>query len=258
VTTYRVRSFPAGHILVPGPEVFWMSHFDQWLPLTFQVVLIQGAGVNALVNTGLPADISDLNRMWGIADGDPKAASRGPGETIQEILATAGLAPADITHVLVTPFQRYCTDNIPLFERAEICLSRRGWVHLHTSHSHPHDDRWSCIERDVLVHLVTEAWDRVRLIDADAEICAGLRAWESGVHHRASLTVEVETATGTAAISDSFFYAQNVLEGPHLGINESLEEHLVFAERVRRQATHLVPLYDPGVFERHPGGMIAP
>jgi hypothetical protein len=235
-----------------------MSHFDEWLPLTFQVVLIQGDGVNALVNTGLPADLDDLNRLWHRAPGDPRSVSRHSGETIEEILAAAALTPDDITHVFLTPLQLYATDNVPLFRNAAICISRRGWIHFHTSHDHPHDNRWASIREEVLVHLVTDAWDRVRLLDDEDCVTPGLRTWNSGVHHRASITVAAETAVGTVAVSDSFFYAQNVLGGPPLGISESMEEHLRFRDRLAASAAHLVPLYDPGVFDRYRDGIIAP
>ncbi len=255
--SYRVRSFDAGRVLVPGPEVFWMSHWDEMLPLTLQVVVIQGDGVNALVNTGLPANIDDLNHFWGMEPGDPRAAVRDDDATIEGILDQAGLSTDDITHVFLTPLQPYSCDNVPLFDKAQICLSRRGWVHFHTAKGHPHDSRAS-ISRDVLVHMVTDGWDRIRLLEPEETIAPGLRTWDSGVHHRASITVEADTDVGTVAISDSFFYAANVLDGRPLGISESMEEFIVFRDRVRSTAQHLIPLYDPGVFDRYPKGIVAP
>jgi hypothetical protein len=48
---------------------------------------------------------------------------------------------------------------------------------------------------------------------------------------------------------------ENVTENRPLGINESLAETLAADERIRREADVLVPLYDPGVFRRHPNGI---
>ena len=84
-----------------------------------------------------------------------------------------------------------------------------------------------------------------------------LRTWHSGVHHRSSLVVEVDTAGGVVAISDSFFVYENIEGGIPLGLNESFEEMLATNARVLRTASHIVPLYDPAVFERYPGGVIA-
>ncbi|HET7567534.1 MAG TPA: hypothetical protein VFJ91_06045, partial [Gaiellaceae bacterium] len=132
----------------------------------------------------------------------------------------------------------------------------RGWVHYHTTHAHPHDNRWTSIAREELVYLVTDAWERVRLLEDEDEVVPGLRTWWSGVHHRASMVVEVDTADGVVAISDSFFSYENVEDGRLLGINESMVEALRANERVLKTAKHVVPLYDPKVFERHPGGIV--
>lgn len=253
---YSVRSLKVGGIEVPGPQVFWMSSWDDWIPLLFQVVLIEGDGVRALVNTGLPTDIAALRDAWATA-GERAVLRRDPEWEIGSALAGAGVEPDDITHVILTPLQLYTTSNIALFANASICLSQRGWVHFHTTHEHPHDDRWTSITRDVLVHLVTDAWDRVRLLSDEDEIAPGLRTWWSGVHHRASIVVEVDTPNGVVAISDSFFHYENVEGGRILGINESMDEALRTNDRVLQVADHIVPLYDPKVFERYPGGIVS-
>ena len=108
------------------------------------------------------------------------------------------------------------------------------------------------------MHLVTDWWERVSLLEDEHEIAPGLRTWFSGVHHRSSLVVEVDTDVGTVAISDSFFVYENVEGGVPLGLNESFDEMLATNRRVLATARHIVPLYDPAVFARYPGGVIAP
>lgn len=254
--TYSVRSIKVGQVDVPGPELYWMGGWHEWFTLAFQVVLIQGDGVCALVNTGPPADLAPINDLWTADLGARGALLRQPHEQIEAALAAAGVRPADVTHVIITPLQLYSTSNIPLFDHAQVCLSRRGWVHFHTTHDHPHDIRWNSISRDVLVHLVTDAWDRVCLLDDEDEIAPGLRTWWCGAHHRASMVIEVDTTVGVVAISDSFFYFDNVEDNRPLGISENLYETAATYERVRRTAARLVPLYDPKVFERYPGGVV--
>jgi len=41
---YSVRVLSVGESKIRGPEVFWMSHWDEILPLAFNVTLIQGEG----------------------------------------------------------------------------------------------------------------------------------------------------------------------------------------------------------------------
>ncbi len=255
--TYGVRSLSVGHADIPGPELFWMSSWNDWFTLTFQVVLIQGNGVTALVNTGPGRDLRAMNELWVKILGERAPKRRSDEEFITEALARAGVTPEDVTHVILTPLQLYSTSNVPLFTHANICLSKRGWIHYHTTHQHPHDVRWNSIPRDVLVHMVTDAWDRIRLLEDEDEIAPGLRTWWAGTHHRATIAVEVDTSAGTVVISDAFFYYENVEENRILGINESMYEALACYERARK-ADHRLPLYDPKVFERYPDGVIAP
>jgi glyoxylase-like metal-dependent hydrolase (beta-lactamase superfamily II) len=256
VGTYRVTMLPMGIGDVPGPELFWMSDWDQWHPLLFQVALIQGGDVTALVNTGPARDITAMNAKWSAMLGDRAALRRDDGQFILDQLAARGIGPDDITHVILTPLQLYTVSNVAAFGRARICLSRRGWTHFHTTHSHPHDDRATSIPDDVLVHLVTDAWPRVRLLDDEDELAPGLRTWWSGVHHRASIVIEVDTAVGTAAISDSYFYLENVERGHPIGINENMYEAISVYARAAADGKIVVPLYDPKNLTRFPGGQL--
>ena len=42
-----------------------------------------------------------------------------------------------------------------------------------------------------------------------------------------------------------------------LGLNESFAETFETNERIRAEADHIIPLYEPKVFERYPGGVIS-
>lgn len=257
MTEYTVRLLPVGRADVPGPELFWMGGWDQWFPLLFQAVLIQGDGVTALVNTGPAADLTPMNEHWVKVLGERAPMRRADGEFIIDALAAHGVAPEDVTHVLLTPLQLYSVSNVMSFRGAKICLTERGWVHFHTTHDHPHDNRATSIPDELLVHLVTEAWPRVRLLADEDELAPGLRTWWSGVHHRASMVVEVDTPGGVAAISDSYFYVENVLDNVPMGINESMQEALATYRRVRETADLIVPLYDPKNLDRFPSGVVA-
>jgi hypothetical protein len=256
MSVYEVTMLPVGESEIPGPELFWMSHWDEWLPLTFQVALVRGPGVVALVNTGPPRDLGPLNRGWETFLGARAALHRREGEFVLDQLASCGVAPSDVTHVVLTPLQLYSVSNVLAFEQAQICLAKRGWVHFHTAHRHPHDVRGTSVPPEILVRLVTDAWDRVRLLDDEDVIADGLRTWWAGAHHRASLVVEVATAVGTVAISDVFFWLENVIRDHPIGICENIQEALDAYERVRRNADVIVPLYDPANFDRFPDGRV--
>jgi hypothetical protein len=253
---YRVTALPMGTGDVPGPEVFWMSSWDEWLPLTFQVLLIRGPGVVALVNTGPAEDLDPMNERWASFLGPRAAFRREPGQFILDALDSHGVRPEDVTHVFLTPLQLYTVSNVLSFPSARILISRRGWEHFHGTHSHPHDDRDTSIPPAILQALVTTEWPRVDLLEDEHEVLPGLRTWWTGSHHRASFAVEIDTASGTVVASDAFFYLENVERNHPIGICENIYEALAAHERAGR-ADIVLPLYDPKNFERFPGGVVA-
>ena len=242
---------------VPGPQIFWMSEWDRWFTLHFNVLLVQGYGVTMLVNAGPPEDLAPLNNHVQSVLGDRAIFERTDDERIEVHLARLGLTPRDITHVVVTPLTLYSSSGLPLFTDAEIYLSKRGWVAFHTTHAHPHDARWATLSKATLSYLVFDAWDRVRLLEDEDEVIPGIRTWWAGAHHRASLAIEIETSAGVAVASDAFFYRENVLQDRPLGISENMEQALACYARVRSVADHIVPLNDPQLERDYPAGVIA-
>ncbi len=178
-------------------------------------------------------------------------------ELPEKALASIGIGLDGVTHILITPLQLYATANIPLFRNAQVCMSRRGWIEdIMARPPWLHVPREMCIPDDVLKYLLFDARDRVRLLEDDDEIAPGISAWWAGTHHRSSMTYTVDTAKGRVAISDCAFKYEN-LEGHPLGIGESLAEGHRAYSRIRREADHFIPLYDPKVLERYPGGVVA-
>lgn len=259
---YSVQAIKLGEFgAVPGPELFWMGNFDQWDKLFVIGVVIRGGGKTAIINSGPPLDLlPTMNASWrkffSRDDIDLKVKVE---EQIENALANVGVKPSKVDYVFVTPFQAYAIGNVDKFPNAQICLSRRGWIDFHAPRwrEHPHDFRNFCIPERTLIHLVTEAWPRVRLLEVEEEILPGLEVFWTGVHHRNSIAVKIRTKKGTVIASDSFFKYENIEKMRPLGINESMEECLVAYNRIKSEADILLPLYDYEVFKRHPKGKIA-
>jgi hypothetical protein len=262
VTTYDVRSLDLGTSEIRGPQLYWMDAWDEWFTLQFQAVLLRAPGVTALVNTAPTDDLDSVHAEfpgleWAVPPGARGRIARGPDQDIVAALATQGVRPQDVTHVILTPLELYTTGRLGDFPAAQICIAKRGWLHFHSTHAHPHDSRWRSIPRDTLTALVTRDWPRVRLLEDEDQVAPGLRTWWSGGHHRASIVVEVDTADGVVAISDTFFTYENVEDRRMLGLNECMEEVMTANERVLRVADHIVPIHDPKVFERYPDGIVS-
>jgi glyoxylase-like metal-dependent hydrolase (beta-lactamase superfamily II) len=247
-----------GQCDVRGPEVFWMSDWDNWYTLYFYMVVIRGGGVTMVINTGPPPDLSALNDAWERGAGDPRARlARNDDERPRTALSRLGIAPEDVDYVLVTPLQAYATGNIPLFERAQVCVSRRGWIEdLHAPSLPLHVPRELRMPDDVLRYLMFDARDRVRLLNDEDTVVDGVRAFWAGAHHRSSMVFVIDTPRGRVAVTDTVFHYANLEAMRPLGIAESLQEVFTTYERLRREADFVIPLYDPAVLQRFPGGVV--
>jgi hypothetical protein len=237
--TYRLDLMPMGKLTVPGPEVFWMSQFEQKLDLTFWMGVLRNDKHTIVVNTGVPS--IEVANKYGIKE-IPEGGAAGA-------LAQINVKADEVDYVIATPFQAYAIGNVDHFPNAEICLSRKGWIDFHAPkwRKHPHDKREMCIPPHILKYLVIDAWDRVKLLEDEDTIADDVGVFWTGTHHRSSIAVSVETESGRCVLSDAMFYTENVSQMHPLGINESMEECLEAYSRIQKIADHVVPLYDPRI-----------
>jgi len=254
--SYEIRVFKMGEHYVPGPEVFWMSHWDRWETLYFWMVLIRGEGKNILINTGLPKDLTLRNQFLKNFAGEKciMIATEDPKEALKKV----GLDPEDINYVFLTPLQDYAVSNVDLFTKAKICISRRGWIEDVVAPRYElHVPRELRVPNKILIHLLTEAWNRVHLLEDEEEVLPGIRVFWAGVHHRSSIAICINTKKGRVIASDCFFKYENIEKNIPIGVMESFEEFIKTYSRIRKEADILLPLYDPEVLKRYPDGKIA-
>ncbi len=256
---FTVQAFNAGTFWVPGPEVYWMESWSQREEMNLIIYLIRSGGQNILVNTGPPQDLSVINKAWRDFAGFPEAEIvRTKSQLPQNILRSQGLTPDDISIVIVTPLQAYATANVPMFRNATICVSRRGWIEdFQAPYYHLHVPRHLRVPPDVNNYLQNEGWEKLRLLADEEEIQPGLRTFWAGVHHRSSLAVCIDSDRGTIILTDSFFKYGNIEFGRYLGVMESMMEADATWARIRKDANIIASIYDPEVFTRHPGGVLA-
>ena len=190
IPKYRLRVLKMGEADVPGPEVYWMSHWFEWETLHFYMVVIQGEGLTAVINTGPPDDLTALNAAWVAAYGHERTAlRRSENERPLAALAAIGIQPADVRHVMITPLQAYADANISKFpEASKIFVSRRGWIEDFFAPPSPPSDfpRKLVIPDDQVIYLTTQVFDRVHLVEDGEEVLPGIRMIWAGFHHRSS------------------------------------------------------------------------
>ncbi|MEP7270042.1 MAG: hypothetical protein ABI882_00980 [Acidobacteriota bacterium] len=255
--SFEVQVLKMGECEVAGPEVFWMSHWNDWVKLYFWMVVIRGNGKTAIINTGPPSDLTALNESWGAAFGDRGKFARTENERPLLALESIGVTPEQVDYVLITPLQTYATANIQLFKNAQVCISRRGWIEdFHAEKFPMHVPREFRIPYDALHYLMFEGNEKLRLLEDEDEVMPGLSCFWAGVHHRSSMCYVIETKAGRVGVSDCVFKYENIEAMEPLGIQESLEEFHTTGNRIKRESDLFIPLYDPDVLLRHPGGRI--
>ena len=255
--SYQIQLLKMGQCEVAGPEVFWMSHWNEWVQLYFWMVVIRGNGKTAIVNTGPPADLAELNERWSSSFGERGKLVRTESERPVNALASIGIQPADVDYVLITPLQIYATANIQLFKNAQVCISKRGWIEdFHAEKFPMHVPRRLRLSDETLRYLMCEAQGQLRLLDDQDEVIPGLRCFWAGVHHRSSMCYVIDTDRGRVGVSDCLFKYGNLEDGEPLGIQESLEEYYITSRRLAQETDIFVPLYEPDVLLRFPGGKI--
>jgi glyoxylase-like metal-dependent hydrolase (beta-lactamase superfamily II) len=254
---YSIRVFRGGGEYGPAVSVYWNNRLSEYLDLYYYIVLIQNERRRILVNTGMPADFSEFESF--VKSWHPACRLyRDESERPEEILAGAGLTAADIDLVLITPLTVYTTGNLRLFPRAEIALNRRGWVDFWAPRRHgPRLPLDIAMCRNTRIYLADAGLSRVRLLDDEEQICPGVRCFHTGGHHESSMAIAVETKKGTVILGDCFFTYDNLEKNVPIGWAENLNEIYAAYARVRAEADIAVPLYDPEVLKRFPGGIIA-
>lgn len=235
-----------------------MERFAEWTTLQFQAALLRSEEHTILINTGFPEEIGALAQAWQDFLGEPAVLKRPDEWRIEEHLKSAGVKPSEVTHVLVTPIQLYATGRLDLFDRAQICFSRRGWIEdiIAPEYDH-HVPRQGCISDEHLLWLMGENQANLRLLADEEEVLPGLRVKWVGTHHRSSMAVDVDTAAGRVILTDAAFHYANIEEGKPLGIAENIIEAHAAYDWIRKTSDIAIPLYEPLVHERHPGGRVA-
>jgi glyoxylase-like metal-dependent hydrolase (beta-lactamase superfamily II) len=256
---YTIDLIRAGQADVRGPEVYWMSNWDGWETLSFYVVLVQGHGRRLLINTGISRPNELLDSLWVQYTGAPRAAMRLDRDVL-DVLRDRGTPPDSITDIVLSPLQAYSVSNVPAFPNAAIHILRSGWAAFHAPPGLPADhtqSRECAIPRDVLIHLVCDAWPRLHLLDEEDQIAPGITSFFAGVHHPESIAVTISTAAGPVTWTDGIFKLGNLENSQAVGLTRSLAESAALERRLRQIGGTVLPAFDDTLLDIYPGGHVA-
>ncbi len=173
-----------------------------------------------------------------------------PSDAVQ---AALGIAPDQVTDVIITHIHWDHADGADLFPRARVWIQREEYAH-HIDDAGNVRDR--AIDPDVAAMLFAiRGEDRMTLAAGDnQEIMPGVRVYTGGKHTFASQFVGVSTRNGVVVVASDNAYLYENLERK-LAIAQTLDAPSNLAAQARMlilasSLNRIVPGHDPTVFER--------
>ncbi len=244
---YKIKIFKTGEALIPAPEAYWMSNFNESLKISFHAILAYNDKTNFLINTGLPEDLVERNEQMRKFYG--KKAEFKKEKNIDLLLSDYGFKSEDIHNVSFTPMQDYTTGQLDIFKNARLFINRKGWIQDIIAPEIPkHSSRNLFIPDKIMKFILFTSWENVNLFDSDdiTELIPGIHSLWTGCHHRSSTAFIVNTEKGNMIFTDSAFKKRNIEEDLPIGIAENIFECHSAYSKLKGYGT-ILPLYDPEI-----------
>jgi len=256
--TYSIKAIKYCEQTVPGPQMFFMSRWDEWMVADFFLfVLRRDDGQIVLVDTGV-RDVDEIQPLVLAGVGERGRFRMDMAtQNVPLLLHKEGIDPADVACVLITHLHYDHCSNARLFPNARFVVSRTGW---HLTLDPPVSGMAPDVlfPRDVLAYFAGEARDRLILADDEApEILPGIGAFYIGGHTMCSQAFTVQTRQGLAVFpGDTIFYYENLEKNHPVGLAVNIVECYLAMERIRKLDGILVPSHDPVLLQRYPDGVV--
>ena len=172
----------------------------------------------------------------------------------EALAAGLGIAPEQVTDVVVTHSHWDHADGVDLFPKATIWIQQDEYEY-YLDEAGGVRNRGGIDAEDALVFAALRAAGRVRLIDGDdREIAPGIRVYTGGKHTFASQYVGVATGAGTVILaSDNAYLFMNlerrlpIAQTPDAAANVAAQARML---GLAGAPAFVVPGHDPDVFAR--------
>jgi N-acyl homoserine lactone hydrolase len=252
---YKIKALKCGEQLVPGPEIFHMSRWYDWIKVNMYFWYITNGKTKILIDTGI-RDPDEINKIIIPEFGEKAKFFIPKGYDLISGLKNNSLTPDDIDYVIITHFHYDHLSNIKLFNNARIIISRKGFINsLCPKHksmiNHP------LFPKDIFLYFLDDAKDRLILAEEEEEILPGIKLFWVGGHTMCSQAVKIETENGKVVLTgDIVFLYENIEKNIPVGLMYNLIECLDGMKRIRDEADIILPGHDPQILVKYPEGDI--
>lgn len=253
---FSIEILRYGTQLVPGPQVYYQSGWDEWLHFDFYFYLLKGDGVVGLIDCGMD-DPGPLNHaVVGSLGTRGKIQTLSPGNLMQDLLSEHGVSIEDIDFVAVTHLHADHVANALQFPKARFLISREGWDRFNTLQNRQPE----MVADPAFPSGVVEAFQngfKGRLdVMPDGHTDYGIGIKHIGGHTAESTAFTVTTRSGEVVIpGDTVWTYKNLDENIPVGSCVDLLECYEAMDWVRSSGDIVLPSHDPLVLDRYPNGI---
>ncbi|MGW3809298.1 MBL fold metallo-hydrolase [Micromonospora sp. NPDC005113] len=258
--SWQVDVLHYGTQRVPGAQVFYQAHWDEWQTFNFYVFLATGPDGVLLIDCGMDRP-DGLNAFIAGNMGEENCIRHvSTGGLVADLLAGRGLTPADVDAVALTHLHVDHSGNLAQFPRARVVLGRDGWdAHLRRRQTNPGMVGEPAFPRDALGAVDAAARDgRLLLGEDDEEVLPGLRVRTIGGHTDDSTGLVLDSTAGRLVFpGDTIWTYENLATDSPVGSSIDLGACFEAMAWAREAGDELMPSHDPELLERHRGRVVS-
>lgn len=258
MSTYELQACQIATMPIPGWEIFFARNDVNFYRLSYFVWIVRGNGLTGIIDTGLPFDEDDRQRLGIVVGGvDPRCVFSDV-VLLDELYRRSNLKPESIDFVLLTQVITYHSGGLvpELMPRAQVYMSKAGIMELllETPDHPPRDVYLTRAAWNFLRTLLNE--DRLHLVNEPTEVAPGIMYETTGGHHPGSAAVRVQTGIGTVGILETAFLQGNIDDVHPVGVAENVAACREAIRRYKRECQVVFADHDPSILQRFPGGII--
>ena len=250
---YRVHPLLLGEAEVGRVlDVFWsLTKEAGRVTVPVLAFLIEGAAEPILVDTGMrdPVRAIEIHRL-----GPHRCL---PEWSLAAQLRNHGVTLSDVATVILTHLHYDHAGACQLLPRAKFLIQRRELMEA-AAPMGPRQleigSRELFYDRKDIAALVDELWDRVELLEGDAELFPGIQCvLYADTHTPGSQCIYVNTREGTLALVGDIVRKVDLNVGKEIppGLFYNLESTRRAILDIKRRGDHIFPAHDPSIAAAH-------
>lgn len=240
--SYTIHPMSLGELTIDTSYLVFSWKPGTKVQAPYLAYLILGGEQPIVVDTGMRVD-----------EGVPIPSHRRiePEHALAAQLGRHGVKPADVGLVVMTHLHIDHTGNVDRFPNARILIQRTEYDYAQNPPFFAH-----MYDRTDMAKLAGPLAEKLELLDGDTEIAPGIQCALVGGHSLGHQMLYVDVASGTAIITgDNVGLLEGLEQGLPTGYVVNMAQAMAVLERVKRDATHVLPGHDLKVLEKYPDGV---